>query len=345
MANYVSSALLAFQSKINKKFNANELREQQNPIIRQAMAYAPLIVANVDAIKESDKRAVKSYFLKKSTATNGTARSYNHTGSQADSVEITHTWVTFSETLKIQLQVGADNIFDTWTMLDHQIAEKQRILRERIGTYVVTQLHAARTQVANATIKNGAWNVTNFAFENAANQSDKVFQNMASIMRQHKYYGKLDVIADAVIYKQADYLSNQGGSNSSNLSFQFKDFNPNGIMEHTILGTTVATSYANGTAIVLPEASMSLIPWIPGVNRQGRGDYESYNGGWGTVPDSTGLPFEFAVHGYAQRADGSTLGSVVQDLAIELELSVDISFNTAPFSTAGETAVYEFGQL
>jgi hypothetical protein len=30
---------------------------------------------------------------------------------------------------------------------------------------------------------------------------------------------------------------------------------------------------------------------------------------------------------------------------MDLELSVDISFNVAPISVAGETAIYEFGQL
>src|SRR6266699_6419013 len=151
MADYVSSALLAFQSKINRRFNAAELREQQNPILRNGLSYSDFIIGNVQDIKQSDKRTVYTYYLKKTAAVTGTARTYAPTGVQSDSGQVTLTWVTFSETLGINMQVGMDNVFDTMTLLDHQIVDKQRILRERIGQYIVAQIYAARTQASPAT--------------------------------------------------------------------------------------------------------------------------------------------------------------------------------------------------
>jgi hypothetical protein len=347
MADFTSSALLAFQSKINKKYNANELREQQNPILRKALGYSDLIVANVEQIKQSDKRTVYGYFLKRTASTAGTARVAAPTGVQADSGQITLPWVTFSETLGINMQVGMDNVFDTMTLLDYQIIDKQRIIRERIGKYIVTQLHANRTHAAPVTTgtRNAAWNGTNFAWENSSAQANFFYQNVASVLRQNRYYDKLDVISDPITFKQANFLQFQGAGNQQNLSFQFQSFNPDGIMEHEVLGNEVATAYANGCSIVLPNASFAVIPWIPKINRDGFGDYESFNGGFGTLPDAAGQPLTYAVRGWASKADTSSNGGTVQDIHMDLELSVDISFNVAPISVSGETAIYEFGQL
>lgn len=347
MADFVSSALLAFQSKINKQFNAAELRELQNPIVRQASSYADYVIANVGKIKESDKRAVYAYYLKKTTASNGTARSYAPSGTQGDSGQITLSWVTFSEPLGLNMQVGYDNVFDSMTIFDYQLMDKMRILRERIGTYIVQQLYSARTQTAPQTAgaRNMTWNGVNFAFENDANTLDLFYENAASVMRQNKYYEKLDVIADPVIFKRARYDQAQAGGNAQNLAYQFQSYNPGGIMEHSVLGSTVATQYPSGSALVMPQYAFAIIPWIPLINRQGYGDYASFNGGYGTVPDSSGLPYDYAVRGWAQKQDTSNAGGVVQDIHRDLELSIDIAFQVAPISVAGETPIYEFGQI
>lgn len=356
MADYTASALLAFQSRINKKYNAAELRELQNPILRNALTYADLLggTQTVEDIKKSDKRSVYTYYLKRMAATNGTARAYAPTGVQADSGQVTLSWVTFSETLSQYMQVGADNVFDDVTLLDHQITDKQRILRERIGTYIVQQLHTNRTQTSySATLgaggtdatKNMSWNGTNFAFENPASTKSTFFQLAANVMDQNKYYGQFDVVADPVSFASAEYLMAQGAGNAQNLSFQFKRFNPNGIMQHSVLGTTVAEAYPLGCGIVLPAASFAVIPWIPAINRTGWGNFSEYNGAFSTVPDATGLPLIYAVRGWTQKVDGSANGSVTQTVQVNMELSVDIAFNTAPISNSGETPVYEFGQL
>jgi len=345
MANFVSSNLLAYQAKNTPDFNKAEVRELQNPILRQASTYAPFLVGDVQAIKESDKRAVYTYYKKRRTATNGTARSYAPTGTNSDSGQVTLSWVTFSETFGIPLQSGADNVFAQEEQFAHNMKEVQRILRERIGTYIVQQLHSLRTQVVGANPKLMTWNATNYAFENDASQIDLFYENAQSIMKQNKYYNKFDVIVDPILSKRANFDMYQSTGNAQNLAFQFQSFNPKGIMFHSTLGNEVATAYSGGTAIVLPEASFAMIPWIPMINRKGQGDFESFNGGFGTIADDSGLPLTYAVRGWAQKQDASALGGTVQDIHVDMELSVDIAFNAAPMSTSGETPIYEFGQL
>lgn len=344
MSNYTASALLAFQSKINQTFNAPELRELQNPILRQALSYQPLLLTDVKSIKESDKRSVYGYYMKRRTATNGTARSTAPTGTQGDSGQVALSWVTFSETFMAYKQTGADNIFPMVEQLENGIMQTQRILRERVGAYIVSQLHANRTQAVASGTRNATWNNTTYAFENDASQANLFFENAASVLRQNKYYEKLDVVADPKVFKLANFNRFQGAGNAQNLGYQFQQYNPDGIMEHSVLGSDVATDYAEGCAIVLPQGSFSITPWIPSINRRGEGDYESYNGGYGTIIDATGLPLSYAVRGWAQKADGSAAGSVVQDIQMNFELSVDIAFVASPLSTAGESAIFEFGQ-
>jgi hypothetical protein len=347
MANFVASQLLAYQAKNTPDFNKAEVRELQNPILRQASTYAPFLVANVDQIKESDKRAVYTYYKKKKASTGGTARSYAPTGTNSDSGQVTLSWVTFSETFGVSIQNGYDNVFSTQEQMAHNIAECQRNLRERIGTYIVSQLHSLRTQTAPVTTnaKNMTWNGANFAFENDASQLDLFYENAQSIMKQNKYYNKFDVIVDPILAKRANYDMYQAAGNAQNLAYQFQSYNPNGIMFHSVLGNEVATAYSGGTAIILPEASFAMIPWIPKINRIGDGNYETFNGGFGIIADDTGLPITYAVRGWAQKADASSTGGTVQDIHIDMEFSVDIAFNAAPMSTSGETPIYEFGQL
>lgn len=342
MADFLSSQLLAFQSRVSQKFAEKELREQQNPILAAALSYSDFIVDNPAAIKQSERRSVNAYYLKKRTATNGTARAYNHSGTQGDSVSVALSWATYSEPIALNLTVGQDNVIKRPELLDYSIMEAQRILRERIGLYILQQCHAQRTQVKNTTIRNATWDGVNFQMQNSAGDVTKIFQNIGSIMRQHKYYGEIDVIADSVAFKQAQFLQAQGAGNSTNLDFQFKNFS--NIWEHPLLTTSVLTTATLGLAIAMPKYSISAIPWIPFINRQGWGDYESYNGGYGTLPDATGLPLTYAVHGYAQRVDASATNGSAQDVKVDLELSVDIAFQVAPLSTANETPIFEFIQ-
>ena len=224
MSNYIDSLLLAFQSRINKRFNEAELREQQNPILRVGLGNQDYVMTNAQAVKEGPTRSIKGYQFKKMSATNGTTRVYNHTGNQGDSTEVTLNWATFSETMSVLLTIGDDNMIKRPEILDNQIMQVQRIIRERIGLYLVQQLHAGRTQTSNTTVRNATFNTTTDAFEIAQSSKEDFFAYVASVMQQHKYFGKIDLMVDNVLGPVANKLRNQGNSNATNLAYQFGDF-------------------------------------------------------------------------------------------------------------------------
>lgn len=344
MADYVSSALLAAQVEITPKFNEAELRERQNPILRVGLGNQDYLMEDVESIKKSEKRSVKGYQFKKMTATNGTTRSHNFTGSQGDSVEVDLNWATYSEDLGIYLSVGADNVMAYAKILANQIRQKQRIIRERMGAAFVTSLHAGRTGAVNTTVRNAEFNGTNDAFEIAAADKDQFFAYVRSVMNQHKYYGGLDVIVDSVLDPMARKIAAQGAGNGTNLSYQLQGLN---VMPHDILGTDVAVAAypSGGLALALPENSFSFIPWIPARYRNGFGNVLSDIGIYATMPDDTGLPLTYSLRGYAAKADGSSNGGTVDDVKINWQLAVDVATQIAEISTADETPVFEFALL
>ena len=344
MANYVDSALLAAQAKITPRYNEAELREVQNPILRVGLQNQDYLLQDVASIKQSEKRSVRGYQFIRMTADNGTTRSHNFSGNQGDSMEVTLNWSTFTENLGIFLSVGADNVMQYAEMLANQIAQKQRILRERIAAELITNLHAGRTQTSNATVRNAVFNADNDAFEITANDKELFFAYVRSVMDQHRYYGGIDLMVDSVLDPFARNIAAQGSSNGTNLSYQLQGIT---VMPHNTLGTDVAVSaYPNGgVAIALPENSFAFVPWIPARYRNGFGDAMSEIGIYATMPDNTGLPLTYSLRGYAQRADGSSNGGTVDDVKINWQLGVDVATQIAYISAANETPVYEFALL
>lgn len=345
MADFVTSALLAAQARITPKYNEAELRERQNPILRVGLANQDYLLQDVASIKESQKRSVKGYQFKRMAADNGTTRSHNFTGSQGDSVEVDLNWATYTENLGIFMNVGADNVMQYAEILANQIAQKQRIIRERVGAALVASLHAGRTGVANATVRNAVFNSTTDAFEIAAADKDQFFAFVRSVMNQHKYYGNVDLMVDSVLDPIARKIAAQGAGNSTNLQYSLQGIS--NIMPHDTLGVDVAVSgYPDGAvAIALPENSFAFIPWIPRYYRNGFGDAMSEIGIYGTMPDDTGLPWTYSLRGYAERADGSSNGGTVDDIKINWQLGIDVATQVSDISTADETPIYEFALL
>lgn len=339
MANYLPSALLAAQARITPKFTEAEMRERQNPILRTGLANQNYLVVDPKSIRESTKRSVKGYQYNKFSTTNGTARSHNFTGSQGDTTEVTLSWSTLSEKFSVYWDSGADNIFPTSENIANGLMQHMRNIRERAGSTLVTNLHAGRTQTSNATVRNAVFNADNDAFE--INDAETFFAKMKSVLTQHKYYGNADVIVDSVLDVQARKIAAQGSANGTNLQYSLQGLN---IMPHDILGVDVAVSaYPDGAvAIALPQNSFAFIPWIPAKYRKADGDPNSYNGKRFVMMDDTGLPIEYAVWAYTERADGSSNGGTVDDMVTHFQISCDFATQIAEITASNEQPIYEF---
>lgn len=340
MANYTASALLAAQANFIPKFESPEVRRKQNPALMLALKNTEVTIPSHQELRKKDDRAVKAYIKTKRAAASTTAKAHNHTGTKADSAEVTLAWVKFIEPFTIYLKQGQSNIFPYAQQLAHEMIESARNIHSRAGTAALAYLQTNRCQLASlSTGGAGTWNGINFALEIDATDKDRFMQNVASFMRVQNHRGQYDAILDAAQYRKMQYVLNQGMGNNQNLSWQADDF-------ATIAETTeeIDSNYTNGSGLIMPAASFAGLPWNDPVNRAGKGDYDSVLGGYGLVADPLGSGLQFDFHAYTTRADGSSQGGGVQDEVLEAEMSLTIGWVLPPLSTANESVVYEVAQ-
>lgn len=352
MANFVASNLVAAQAKFSQRFQEQELRRKQNPALMLALNNLTATIPDHNQLRTREDRAVNAYLFQRRSASNGTARAARPVGTKGNSLAVGLTWQTVSETFQISMKQGDNNVFSYQEMLMNEMLQVAQNMHDRLGTIFLNYLITNRNQAALSSPQGATWNGTADAYEIAAADDRFFFQKTASIMKQAYYRGQLDVIADSLAFQKAQQLRAQGAQNATNLTFQFDDLN--------IVNTTeeIASGY-EGTALATPAGSFAALPWIPKQNREGRGDYESYNGGYGVMQDPlgatiTGLdangqsvtaPLTYAVYAYTQASDDQAANGYSQDQVTTFEISLDIAPTLAPLSEANASVVSLFGQL
>lgn len=339
MANYTASALLAAQTMFISKFNDAELRRKRNPALEMGLKNQVVTIVDHQNLRQKDTRPVKAYIRTKRANSAVAAKTHNHTGTKADSKEVTLSWITIVEPFTVQLKQGQSNVIAYAEQLSHELLESAKNIHDRAGTLSLAYLQANRTQLAApATGGAGNWNAANYALEIAGANKDYFYQYAQSFMRKQLYRGTLDVIADQTAFRNSQRLNAQGVSNGTNLNFQMSGMNIAESVED------IDANYANGAVLMMPEGAFAALPWNDPVNLKGKGNYDSVLGGYGTVPDPLGTNLKFDLHAYTERNDGSALGGSVQDEKLEAELSLTIAWTLAPINTANETPVWEVAQ-
>lgn len=336
MANFSPTILAKAQLALSKKFQAPENRFKATPVLSMGLGNKGLLPGYEDARKR-ETRSVEENLLIRSKRSTTTSRTHNHSGNRGDSATLPLTWSIFADKFSISMKQLDDNVFSFEQALMQQFENAMMNILTDIETNVVTYLQSERTEV-NAATAGGTFDATNDCFE--ISSSTQFFQIISSMMRQNNYRGLLDVVVNPLGFIDAEYQKAQGAGNDANLTFQFGDKT---IAESIELADA---NYTNGAlALVMPKQSFAILPWIPKQNRQGKGDYNSVLGGYGSMMDPFGLGIEFAVHGYTERADTSASNGNTQDDLMQFELSVDIAKVLAPLSTANETVVFQAAKV
>jgi hypothetical protein len=341
MANFSTANLLTAQTILNDRYAAPEMRMKPSPAFSMLLGNSNFLTVGAETLKTRDDRPIEAHLLARTKRTPGSARAYNHTGTIDDSQKVTLTWQTKSDVTAISIKLLDKSVLDFNTVLANKLEQCMMNIVESYETATIAYLLANRTQIS-ASLKGGAAFVgtPNFAVEINADNKNKFYQVLKSVMRQNKYSSQLDIIADSNLFLNAEYLASQGAGNSSNFAFQFSGMN---IRESIELADA---NYSNGVVIAMPSQSVGALSWIPKQNRQGYGNYNDYVGGYGVMRDPWGLGLQFALHSYQLRADTSATNGDVQDVLQQFELSLDISYNAAPLSGGlSESVIYEMAQI
>jgi hypothetical protein len=322
MANFDVSNLLTAQTMVADKYKAPEMRMKPAPAFSLLTGNDNFLISEAATLKTRDDRPIEAHLLSRTKRASGSTRVYNHTGTIDDSQKVTLTWTTKSDKFTISLKLLDKSLFDFNTVLANKFEQACMNILEDKETEAIAYLRAQRA-TQQPTLKGATFNTPNAAVEVAGSEDKKFFQRLRSIFRQNLFSGSLDVIADSNMSVMEEFLAAQGAANATNYGYQFKGLN---VAESIELDDP---NYPAGTVIAMPQGSVATLNWIPGTNRKGWGDYNQYNGGYGTFQF---MGYQFAVHGYAQRADTSATNGNSQDVTMEFEVSLDSSYNKSPLN-------------
>lgn len=335
MAYFDVSNLLSAQKILDKKYANAELRMKPAPVFSLLTSNDAFIV-NVEEVKKREDRATELYYIKRTKRSAGSARAHNHTGTIDDTAKVTPTWTIKSDKTTISLKLLDMNVFSFETVLANKLEQMAMNILEEKETEAIAYLMAQRATQQPAGIVGATFNSTTDALEVDAVNTTSFFQRIKSLMKQNYFGGQSDVIVDPNLQIQFEQQAAQGAANSTNLGYNWPGLR---IVESIELADA---DYTNGAALVFPTGQVSALNWIPKQNRNGWGDYNDYNGGYGTF---SFMGYQFALHGYAGRSDTSGTNGQTQDVTMEFELSLDTTFNKAPLSYTTDrtdSVIHEF---
>lgn len=335
MPNYAASVLAEAQHIFTQRYSEPEKRLKSAGVLASFLKNTQVAIPNIDELRVKEERPQNAYFMNRSKRSSISSRTHNHSGTVGDSTEVALSWQTFGDVFQTSLKRSDNNVFADAQLLANEIDNAMKNIYEAIDAAGLAYLDTNKSGV-NVATKNGTFNGVNDVFEIAAADINRFIQNAKSMARQNYYNGSLDMILDSLLFVEAEFLANQGGSNSTNFGFQFSGTD---IMESVQLADG---NYTNGLGYAIPQGTIGLVDWIPAQNRAGYGDMDSYVGGFGTIVDPiSGMTF--ALHSYQNRADTSAAGGDTQDVIQEWEVTVDLSFNKAPLTPATESTIFAVG--
>jgi hypothetical protein len=347
MANYALSVLKAGQAVVTSKNQAPEQRRKMPTVMELALKNQEYSIPNAKDLRVSELRPVEIYYQTNVAAGAGTAKAHNHTGAFGDSGKVEITYVTHVETLKLPRKIAQNNILTYQQMFNNLYEMKWKNLRTRHDNSALAFLIAQRMQLAAATVNAqiasanpGTYSEANYALEIDATKASRFMQKAKSYMAARYFTGEYDVIADLQMADEFEYAMQQGQANNANTSFQFAGANISRTQDQ------ISSAYANGSVLIMPQASLAGLFWNDPLNRAGVNSGENEVGMLGTVADPFGSGAVADISMYTERADTSanTTGGSTQDIVDEWELALTVGYVLPPLNTAGESVVHLVAQ-
>ncbi len=342
MANMDTGNLVTAQTIIDDKYQKPEMRMDPAPVTALLGRNKDFMIANLEEIRSREDRDFDVHLISRTKRNTGNERVHNHQGTYDDTMKVSPTFTTFSDKTSISLKLLDKSVFDFNRILANKIEQMMMNIMEDLEAYNQSWLISNRSQYSKALNlgPNVSFNEDNDAVEIKITDYNRsrFYSIMKTALERNNHTGMLDVFVDSQMHVEAEHMKAQGGGNSQNLSYQFS------MMNFAHCQQIADENYTNGLVIATPAETMCMLDWIPRQNREGTGDYNTYNGGYGSLLDPWGYGLTFALHGYQERADTSAKNGSKQDDNIELELSLDTSNNMSPLSGAvGEKVAFMFG--
>lgn len=345
MANYSTQRWDAFKYKLNAAMSAPEFRKSPAPTLQTLLGNTNFLVPasekeRILGTKQSDQDTVAVKILNKQNISVTNARAAAHTGSKNDGTSVNATFTTYTANYGYSLKESDRTIWELAEIQAKQILSAIIALHEDIESGLVTWMNTNKSQVVESlTPRSGAWDATNYKFQVANADFNRWMQRVKGFMREQKYKGTYEMIADELLYQEGEFLVQQGQGNSTNLAWQAGGINA------MVSQNITVDSGSLGSGFVFPTGTAGILPWIPKLNRMGFGDAGANGGFYTTLQDPFGTGLTFAVHERYVAADNEGTSGETQDVNVFVEISVDLAPLKAVMSTATASPIFRFDVL
>jgi hypothetical protein len=256
-----------------------------------------------------------------------------------DSAILTPSWTQYSDKFNMSLKQADSSLYNADEQLFNEISNAVSNFMEGYETAATSYIFTNRSAVVATTpectfITAGTVN----AYEIASANESRAMQITKIAMMANKYPEGITIFCDSVAYAKFEYQAAQGISNSANLSFQFNGVTFVHSVELNALAIAVKAGHTKGYWIVVPDGTVSTLPWIPVQNRVG---VDTVVGNYSNIIN----PIDgesYALHTYVTAADDSANNGYTQDVVTQYEISQDMSFAKAPLTVSTETPIIAF---
>lgn len=342
MANYVASNLAVGQANLNSAFQKGEMRYREPVVWKSLLANQPFATPDYEALRTREDRSFEVNFFNRTSRSLGSGRTHNPTGAKSDTSIITPSFSTKSDAFYTSIKQADRNVRTLQEMFNHEMMNSVINFVEGLENLSADFLFNNRSGV-NGVTQEGTFDGTNDVFEIAAANEDRSIQITKTVMDILKYQGTaLDIYCDTISFNKFEFLRAQGGANSTNTEYQFTSGGltffhaPDMNADVAALGSG---AYTQGFWLAVPKGMTVSLDWIPLQNRNGVAPIA--NREYGNIIN----PIDGAVYALYKKfeaGDESGNNGETQDILETCELSIDVAFEDAPLTNAGETVIQAF---
>lgn len=339
-ADYVPSNLAKAQAKLFGMFQAGELRAIDPVTYKQFRRNSEIMIPSHKLLRTREDRTLEAYYKVRTLRALGTGRAYNTSGVAGNSGVLTPSFITYNDKFSISLKQGDNNVFTEDEMMANELENVIKNFSEGNETNATNFLYNNRSAVNIATSEGTFNGVTNVFEIQESTVGTRAPQITTSAMNENRYGGMpLTIFCDTISYNKFRFLSKQGMENAVNTSFQFEGTTY--VNSLFLTAKAVLLGYTKGFWIAVPDSTIAVLDWIPKQNRTG---VEKAQWKYGTFSNPLdGL--DYAVFSWFIAQDSTAVNGYTQDILTNFELSIDLAFENAPLSTAGETTIQAFGLI
>jgi len=338
MANYDPSALAKAQGKLTQKFESESLKYRTPSTFLKIRELSEIMMPSHKELRTREDRTVEAYTFARTARTLSTGRSHDHTGTKGDTLVLTPSWETKSDSFSISLKQADNNVMTYSEMFENELENTVRNFAEGLEADAIDFLVNSRSSVGEVSSL-ATYDGTNELYTIPVADLPQGVQTAEIIMEENDLKGEYVFFCDSKSYRQFEFNMNQGQGNATNLGFQYGNSEfVHSIGLDNVLNTATGGSFSEGVFCVVPKDALASLDWIPVQNRRGENTKEQTYASF--INPIDGLTY--AVHDYAERSDQSSVGGYTQDELRQYEVSIDIALETAPLTEAGETCIQFF---